>query len=171
MLVRIYGIAPLLSHNHGILAIEQQKYRGMELELSDGTRIRSGAALLLLHLRSAWFTQHNGQDAFKVMLEGLRCVQTELKILAGRMGQGEFAQIEVLMCTTFFYALFARLGFELRDPPHNLHTLLSAFYISRLRESYYPQGRKGMVQPGIIREIKQGWMSRDKFIKTYGQGK
>ncbi len=169
ILVELYGIRPLLVEGDGILAVEHCRYAGIELELGDGSRVRKGDMVLRLHLQGRWFLRRCKKEPMEVIVEGLRCVKEELAVLAEYIDSGKQEEAIALCCSTFFYDLLKRLGFEVRESNGGLGKRLSAFYMSRLRESYYPRESSGSRRKDAILDIKQGWISRFRLMQLYGQ--
>jgi len=150
------------------LLLEVRRARTTRL-LSDGTTIRPGCRIGVLHLnnrRVALLHRHDGGPmavglAFKhSLVQSLECL-ADLASPGGRL-----AGVDAYVAITILHHGLPRLGFE-RDPHQLLLGRIIAAYQRALLASLHPSG-VGRARPA--RDTAQRlWLSRGRLLARYGR--
>lgn len=138
--------------------------------LPDGTRVRRGDPIGVLHLNNDRIAglHGDGLPSIAVGLEFRRQLLASLRTLAAlaRPG-GPLADVPAFVATTIFHQGLARLGF-VPEPDGLVFPSLVAAYQRALLASLHPAGGDRLRRPAY-RRARRLWMSREALLARFGQ--
>ena len=164
---------PLRRDRITTINVRLRRRRGRPVKLDDGSVINPRDMLMEIHLNNEWFLHKKDlmHSPGKLGWDFLSAFSEDLKYLAKQMSDGTFApEIKAIHGRTLLRQDQGnqRLGFTVVDLPDSLWRHLSQFYLTGLRQAYYPErARRSLAKakPLVKKEI---WMSRKKLLQRYG---
>jgi hypothetical protein len=138
------------------------------LAFSDGTRVRPGARIGILHLNNERVTALARDDELsgRPGLKLRRQMVASLRILAGLcVSDSRFAGVEAFSATTIFHRALERLGFEEGAGGLTWPRLVGGYQralMVTLRRGVTPRARRS------DRQARQLWISRKALMARYG---
>lgn len=140
-------------------------------ELLDGTRIRRGDRIGILHLNNERIAalHGNGLSPLAVGLEFRRQLVASLQTLAALAESGPLTDVQAFAATTIFHQGLARLGFE-QEPHGPAWPRLVAAYQRALLASVHPAGPLRL-QRTTYHRARRLWISRSALGKRYGRAR
>ena len=152
-----------------LLRIEVARYRGPLILLADGTEVRRGDRIGVLHLHNERVARLHTDDratptaGFKLR----RAFLASLRELARRVVAGErYAGVRAFMAETIFHTDARRVGFESRPLPSARSRLVAA-YERTMVAHYHPLGRRRAARLRS-RDARAIWISRSELLCRYG---
>lgn len=139
--------------------------------LPDGTRIRRGDRIGILHLNNERIAalHGNGLSPLAVGLEFRRQLVASLQTLAALAESGPLTDVQAFAATTIFHQGLARLGFE-QEPRSPAWPRLVAAYQRALLASVHPAGPLRL-QRTTYHQARRLWISRSALGKRYGRAR
>lgn len=119
--------------------------------------------VLELHLdgtKIAELRSRPGYSGWKVIHE----LREDLKILAGRVRNGELGRLRGIKGTSLMAEAGSILGFDVRPLPHTLGARLEQFFMVGLDALYHPRGLRTR---SMDRWPAESWMGVDELLKRY----
>jgi hypothetical protein len=169
LLQMAYHIRPLRPDGSGIISVELKHYNGRPIMLDDGCQIKTGDAIIELHMNNVWFKQRRKLNlkASRLPWEVLRCYAQDLRFLAEQMINGMFDGVTALHGCTFLGTGAERLGFRVEKLPNTLWKKWAQFYLLGIMQVYHlrvGEESKVMTKPW---ELKEVWLSKTAFLRRY----
>jgi hypothetical protein len=164
---------PLRRDRITTIKVRLRRRRGGPVKLDDGSLVNPRDLVLEIHLNNDWFLRNKDMmhSPGKAGLEFLSAFSEDLKYLAKQVRDETFApEIKAIHGRTLLRQDQGsqRLGFTVMDLPDSRWRHLSQFYLTGLRQAYYPeQARRSLAKakPLVKKEL---WMSRKKLLQRYG---
>ena len=164
---------PLRQDRITTINVRLRRCKGKPVQLDDGSVVNPRDLILEIHLNNEWFLCHKDIMHLpgKAGWEFLLTFSEDLKYLAKQVSDEVFApEIKAIHGRTLLRQDQGnqRLGFTVVDLPASRWRHLSQFYLTGLRQAYYPvHARKSLAKskPLVKKEI---WMSRKKLLQRYG---
>ncbi len=155
----------------GMFRLSTCRYRGPDVELSDGTLIRPGDLLGELHLsnRDTMRQQLKYKSRVKGAIAARKGLTQDLVLLARRVATGQdLAEVKAFYALTMLYHGARVLGFEDREFKASwvmrwLYTLGEGFLLAL----YHPVGFHRFWQGRQDLTLKYIWMSRQKLLHDF----
>jgi hypothetical protein len=169
-LLSVYHIKPLKPDGSGILSFHLRRYKGPTKVLNDGCEVKTGDAIMELHLNNAWF-KHRRESNLKPARssrEILDCSVQDLRFLAGQLASGMFGEIAALHGVTLLHVAARRLGFEVDELPDSLWNRGARFYMAGLMQVYHLRGEEVSGLREKPWQLKEVWLSRAALLTRYG---
>jgi hypothetical protein len=158
----VAGIGPLLR-------VERRRLR-RELELVDGTRLRLGTPIGVLHLdnRRALALHGGGRHPCAIGFEFRRLFLTSLRSLGAQaVDRGPLAPLLAYSATTLFHRRLPLLGFAPAAGDRSIWRHLVTLYGRALLSSLHPTG-VARLRRGTQREVRRLWISREALLARFG---
>lgn len=152
------------------LRVEVRRSR-RALSLPDGTRVRCGERIGILHLNNDRIAavRGDGLPSVSLALELRRQVFASLHALATlATSGGPLADVRAFSATTIFHQGLARIGFQ-PEPDGYLWPRLVAVYQRALITALRPGGTLRL-ERSTYRRARRLWISRGALLARYGDG-
>jgi len=166
----LHGLTDPAAEAGPVLRVEVARYRGDPRTLADGTEIRPGDRIGILHLHNERVARLHG-DGNNTSTAGLKFRRTfvaSLRELARRLGESErYAGVKAFMAETIFHQGTRHVGFEILPLRGSARSRLVATYERVLVAHYHPLGRR-RVRRLRVREARAIWISRNELLRRYG---
>jgi hypothetical protein len=167
------NLKPLRQDRITTINMRLNRRKGEPVKLDDGSFVNPNDMILEIHLNNDWFLQHKDimQLPGKMGWEFLSTFSEDLKYLAKQMNDGVLApEIKAIHGRTLLRQDQGnqRLGFTVMDLPDSRWRRLSQFYLTGLRQAYYPVRARKSLEKSKPLAKKEIWMSRKKFLQRYG---
>jgi hypothetical protein len=164
---------PLRQDRITTINVRLRRRRGKPVTLDDVSIVNPRDYILEIHLNNDWFLRHKDimHSPGKAGWEFLAAFSEDLKCLAEQVSNGTFdPEIKAIHGRTLLRQAQGNqlLGFTVVNIPDSRWRHLSQFYLSGLRQAYYPDRARGSLanaKPLVKKEI---WMSRKKLLQLYG---
>ena len=164
---------PLRQDRVTTINVRLRRRKGKTVKLDDGSLVNHRDQILEIHLNNNWFLLHKDTMRLpgKAGWEFLSTFSEDLKYLAKQMSDEMFASgIKAIHGRTLLRQDQGNqlLGFTIFDMPYSRWRHLSRFYLTGLRQAYYPLDARrslGKSKPLVKKEI---WMSKKKLLQLYG---
>lgn len=151
------------------LRVELACYRGPTLTLADGTKVRPGDRIGIIHLRNERVAALHG-DGSETPTAGLkfrRAFVASLAELARRVGESDrYVGVKAFTAETILHRGTQRAGFEILPIPSATWSRLVAAYERALLTRYHPLGRRRASRLRFS-EARAIWISRTALLRRY----
>lgn len=168
--LRVHGLRDAAAKVGPILRVEVRRHRGPRVRLADGTEVRWGDRIGILHLfneRIAEF-HRDGYHARRAGLKARRAFIDSLKELARRVLEiDRYAEVKAFTATTVMHSAARGTGFEIRPLPSQCWSQIVAAYERALVAHYHPMGRHGAAR-ARFGQAHAIWISREALVRRYG---
>jgi hypothetical protein len=166
----IYHIRPLKADDSGIIRFNLRHYKGPTKILNDGSEVKTGDAIIEIHLNNAWFKKRRKLNlrASQSPREFLGCFAQDLHLLAEQVASGTFGDITALHGSTILHVAARRLGFQVDELPDSLWKKGARFYMAGLMQVYHLRGDEVSGLREKSWELKEAWLSRAALLTRYG---
>jgi hypothetical protein len=166
----IYHIRPLKADDSGIIRFNLRHYKGPTKILDDGSEVKTGDAIIEIHLNNAWFKKRRKLNlrASQSPREFLGCFAQDLHLLAEQVASGTFGDITALHGSTILHVAARRLGFQVDELPDSLWKKGARFYMAGLMQVYHLRGDEVSGLREKSWELKEAWLSRAALLTRYG---
>ncbi len=164
---RVHGLDRAASQVGPILRVEVRRSR-RRLELGDGTVVRPGDRIGILHLNNERVAQLHctGRRPMGVGLEFRRQFFVSLRALAAlAVPGGRFGDVRAFGATTIFHRKLRRFGFD-GGATVTWPALVAAFQRALLA-SLHPAGWRRL-RASTYPRAGQAWISRPRLLDRYG---
>lgn len=122
-------------------------YSGDDRVLADGTELRKGDPIILLHYNNVYITSLIAKDQFSPW-KGLRMAGLDINWLEERVVRGDLGHVRAMYGITLFVATGPRLGMETNLMPHTFHARLVRYFMIGMIALYHPKGWKHAAKTG-----------------------
>ncbi len=122
-------------------------YSGHDRVLEDGTRLRKGDPILVLHFNNPYITRMIAADQFSPW-KVLRLAAQDIHLLEDRVIRGDLRQVRAMYGITLFAETGSRLGMETHLVPHTFHAKLVRYFMIGMIALYHPNGWKHAAKTG-----------------------
>jgi hypothetical protein len=166
----IYHIRPLRADGSGIASLDIRHYKGRTIVLNDGYDVKTGDAIIELHLNNAWFKRRRKLNikASQFPRQILGCLEEDLRLLAQQMVNGKFEGVVALHGSTLLHAGAKRLGFQVEELPDSLWKKGARFYMAGLMQIYHLRPGETPKRREKTWRLKEVWLSRAALLTRYG---
>lgn len=161
---RLHGLDRPDAQAGPVLRVERRRLR-RALALADGTRLRRGARIGVLHLDNARVLalHRDGRPSHAIGFEFRRLVLISLRSIAGQVAaDGPLAPLQAYSATTLFHRRMPRLGFTPAVSERRAWARLVSAYERALLHYLHPAARRRA-------EARRLWISRERLIALYGR--
>jgi hypothetical protein len=159
---RIRPLAP-----GSLLGVEEARYRGPSVRLSDGSRLEAGTPIWVLHFDNARLSQLVAADAWPTA--AYAAARSDLEVLATRLaGMRPGTRPAAMGGVTLLAALSRRLGFEVLSRPRTPQTRLEDWYLRSLLARWAPTGRGRLARGHGALQAASTWISTGELLRRYG---
>jgi hypothetical protein len=148
----------------------QRRWLWRPLRLADGTRLRRGAQIGVLHLDNVRTLALHGDGLGPggIGFEFRRLFLTSLRAIASRAADGgPLAQLQAYSVTTLFHQRLPILGFAPAAGDRSIWRHLVSLYERALLSSLHPAGL-ARLRRGARREAYRLWISRETLLAKFG---
>jgi hypothetical protein len=150
----------------GVLGVEFGRYHGPPLELADGTWVRHGDPIGVLHIDNARARQVATSDW---QARGLREARADLVRLAAWAALQPAGRRPVAYTGATLMGPFARrIGFEVRSRPRTARTRLDDWFLRWLIARWSPRGRERLRHGRSALRSSDVWLSHAALQRRYG---
>ncbi|WP_172798903.1 polysaccharide deacetylase family protein [Paenibacillus sp. FJAT-26967] len=155
---RLYGVQPADPHNR-FLHYRLLTYRGQELPLGDGERIRPGDLVAELHLGNEWLYEANARSGsvMQLAVHMIRAMESTMPVLAEcLLGEDAPAGIKGVYGISMIHRGTERFGFTVLPLKNGLWRWVTTRYLHVLMGMLHPGGfrrlqiNKNQLEPRII---------------------
>jgi YkoP-like protein len=167
---RLHGLDRPTARVGPVLSV-QRRWMWRALRLADGTVLRRGARIGVLHLDNgrALALHGSGLDPGQIGFEFRRLVLSSLRALATQaVDGGPLAQLQAYSVTTLFHHRLPRLGFAPAPGDPSIGRQLVSRYERALLSSLHPAGR-ARLRRGDRDEARRLWISRQALLARFGR--
>jgi hypothetical protein len=166
----IYHIRPPEADNSGIIRFNLRHYKGLTRVLNDGSKVKTGDAIIELHINNDWFKRRRKLNikASHSGSEILGCFEQDLRFLAQQVVNGMFEGVTALHGSTLLYVGAKRLGFQVEELPNTLWKKGASFYLAGLMQVYHLRGDEVSGRREKSWELKEVWLSKAALLTKYG---
>ncbi|MFQ5897032.1 MAG: hypothetical protein ACE5JN_02120 [Candidatus Methylomirabilia bacterium] len=165
---RLHGLTTPDAEVGRALRVQVVRHKGRPVRLADGSEIRRGDPIGIIHLHNERVAQlHDDTGRHAAALRARRAFVTSLRELVRRLQETErYAGVKAFAATTILHGATARLGFESRFLSSRTWAQLVAAYQRALLASHHPLGRRS---PTLrrLREARVIWISRETLLRRY----
>lgn len=143
------------------------------LRLADGTVLRRGAPIGVLHLNNlrAVALHGNGSGPSAIGFEFRRLFLASLRSLAAQAADGgPLAPLRAYSATTLFHYRLPMLGFAPLPDDRSIWRHCVSLYERALLRSLHPRGPDSL-RRRTQREARQVWLSRETLLARFGTGR
>ncbi len=116
-------------------------YSGKDRVLKDGTLVRHGDAIIMLHYNNPLITQMIAQNQFTPW-RALRLAARDIQVLEEAVLQGNLGDVKAMYGVSLLAATGPRLDFETRILPHSPYWSLVRYFMIGMIALYHPDGWK-----------------------------
>src|SRR5262245_62033237 len=165
----VHGLDDPRAHVGPALSIELRRLRWRR-DLPDGTRLRRGDRVGILHLRNNWLPaiRTDGLAPLGVGLEFRRTFLASLRALARRAAPaGPLADVRAFTAVTVDLRGLARLGFQ-AEPDNLIFSRVIAAYHEALCASLWPERARRRARK--TRGARRFWITRETLRARYNAG-
>lgn len=166
----LHGLTEPAAQVGEILRMEVRRHRGPAVTLADGTRVRYGDRIGMIHFNNERIASFHG-DGSDTPLAGLkmrRALLASLKELARQVAETDrYAGVKAFAAQTIFHPGTQHVGFEILPLPSSTWSVIVAAYERALVARYHPLGRE-RARRLRRRTARAIWMSRDALLRRYG---
>jgi hypothetical protein len=144
-------------------------HRGRPLILADGTDIKPGDPIGVIHLNNERASALHGSrpGARRVGLAARRAFHASLEALAEHARRSSrYRPLKAFTAATIFHRGTERMGFEVRPLSRPLLSRIVAAYERGLLALFHPLGRRRLGRPRFA-EAREIWISRDDLLRRY----
>jgi hypothetical protein len=152
-----------------VLRVERRRLR-RPLQLADGTRLRPGTPIGVLHLdnRRALAVHNAGLRPGAIGLQFRRLFLTSLRSLGVQAADGgPLAPLQAYSATTLFHHRLPGLGFAPAAGDRSIARHLVTRYERALLSALHPTGA-ARLRRGTRREAHRLWISREMLLARFG---
>lgn len=151
---------------HGVLGVEFSRYRGPLIALADGTSVRAGDSVGLLHLENKRAPELAG-PAWQT--RGFYEARLDLQALAAwSVRQSTDGRPVAYMGATLVAPLARRIGFEVRARPRTWRSRLDDWFMRWLMARWSPSGRGRLHRGHGLLRSREAWLSDRSLHRFYG---
>ena len=165
----LHGLTDPAAEVGEALRVGVLRYRGPRLALADGTEIRPGDRIGILHLNNERVARLHaaGGETPTAGLKFRRAFVASLTELARRvLATDRYAGVKAFTAQTIFHHGTQRLGFEILPPAGLLRGRFVAAYERHVLGRYHPLGRRGASRTRF-NEARAIWISRSELLRRY----
>lgn len=157
---------PIPNAPYNLFEVQYGRFHGKPITLPDGTHIRRGDRVLVLHINNKKIA---GPAGFLSPWEQVRMMRGDLQALAAWAATPSFPQnIRALYGYTLLSRGAPRMGFTVRTRPSTWYTRLNAFFLMGLLVLYNPAGRDRLAHGTTYdTEPSETWMSLKELERRY----
>ena len=161
---RLRHIRPV--RDGAVLALETSRWRGPTVVLADGTKVRRGDPVALVHLDNV---RVNVVAEKGWQLAGIRAARADLRALAAWAASlPTDARPVAYHAETVLGPLARWAGFEIREPPHDPMHALRAWYMRGLLARWSREGRGRLAHGHLPLRIVEIWLSAAELERRFG---
>jgi hypothetical protein len=167
----LHGLTDPAAEVGPALRVAVSRYRGPTLTLADGTRVRRGDRIGIIHLHNERVAEFHGdgRDTPSAGLRSRRAFMASLNELARRVLETDrYAGVKAFMAETIYHKQTYQVGFEIRPLESSVRSWIVAAYERALLARYHPLGRRraGRLRPRDARAI---WISQNELLRRYAR--
>ena len=167
---RLWHIQAIPNAPHHLFEVRFTRYHGRAQTVADGLRIAPGDPVVELHFSNRALMQAAGSVSNWRLLHMMR---EDLQALAQWAQQTDFpSEARFIRGVTLLGRGAPRLGFIVRERPHNLAAWCDRIFMMGLLVLYHRAGRARLTQGSTYNTYPQEvWMTREELIRRYGNHK
>ena len=166
----LHGLTDPAAQVGEIIRMEVRRHRSPAVTLADGTRVRRGDRIGIIHFNNERIVSFHG-DGSDTPLAGLkvrRALLASLKELARQVAETDrYASVKAFTAQTIFHPGTQHVGFEILPLPSSTWSRIVAAYERALVARYHPLGRE-RARRLRRRAARATWISRDALLRRYG---
>jgi hypothetical protein len=166
---RLHGLTDPAAQLGEVLRVEAARYRGPAVMLADGTQVRRGDRIGVIHLNNERVARlhGDGSDTPTAGLKFRRAFVASLKELARQVAETDrYSGVKAFTAQTIFHQGTQRVGFEILPLARSVRTRLVAVYERSIMAHYHPLGYRRPGRPRV-REARAIWISRNELRRRY----
>ncbi|MBI4608709.1 MAG: hypothetical protein HY726_06870 [Candidatus Rokubacteria bacterium] len=153
-----------------VVRVAVRRHRGPTVVLRDGTAVRRGDRIGIIHLDNERVAAFHG-DGSQTPIAGLRfrrAFVASLRELARQvLDTDRYAGVQAFTTQTIMHAGTQRAGFEILPLRSSTWSRVVAAYERALLARYHPRGRRGARRHRFT-DARAIWISRDGLLSRYG---
>jgi hypothetical protein len=150
----------------GILGLEEGRYRGSTVRLRDGTTVRRGDRIGVLHFDNRVIRSLPAKAWLSV---GMRMAQDDLRALARSTAASPMGERPVAFRgTTLLGALLRRAGWDVRARRRTAWTRLEDWYLRAMLARWSREGSQRLRHGRGALRSTDGWLSAAALQRRYG---
>jgi hypothetical protein len=165
----LHGLDRLAARGGPVLSVQRRRLH-RALRLADGTLLRQGAQIGVLHLNNvrARALPGDGLHPSAVGFEFRRLFLISLHSIGARAADGgPLAPLQAYSATTLFHRRLPTLGFSPASGDRSIWRHLVTSYERALLSSLHPTGA-ARLRCGARREARRLWISRETLLVRFG---
>lgn len=168
----LHGLTDPAAEVGPALRVAGSRYRGPTLTLADGTRIRRGDRIGIIHLHNERVAEFHGdgRDTPSAGLRSRRAFMASLNELARQVVETQrYTGVKAFMAQTIYHKQTDQVGFEILPIPSLTWSRIVAAYERALLASYHPLGHRRRTRRLRVRQARAIWISRDELLRRYAR--
>ncbi|MBI1894361.1 MAG: hypothetical protein HYS14_09640 [Candidatus Rokubacteria bacterium] len=166
---RLHRLQDLSLPEGTVLRLGLTRYRGRPLTLSDGSVIRRGDRIGIIHIHNEGVASLHAPDGtpHRGALIFLERFRASMRSLSGQMATGALADVRALTSTTVIFAAMARAGFDVLPLRPRWWGRALGTYQRWLMARHHPLGNRRFKLDRFV-ESRAVWISREALLRRYG---
>jgi hypothetical protein len=167
--LRIHRVRDLPIPGGAVLWLSLPRYRGRRLVLSDGTVIRPGERVGVLHLHNDAVAALHSPDGspHQGVMALLERFRVTMRMVARELAAGSLADVRAVTATTVLFAGLARAGFDVVPLKPRCWARVVGRYQRGLMTRHHPRGKDRAKLERFV-EARAAWISREALLRRYG---
>lgn len=159
-----------IEEEHGLFHYRIRKYKGREIQLTNGETIHRGDPIAELHFNNGLFFRAiaDSRSSIHLAVRLLREADSWLPKLASLLqDEPDGKRVKAVYGISMIYRGTEQFGFTIRDLPEGYFSRLTRVYLRLLLIVLHPQGKKRLKSHPELWKPKIIVMSADELFKRY----
>jgi hypothetical protein len=166
---RLHRLQDLSLPEGTVLRLGLSRYRGRPLTLSDGSVIRHGDRIGVIHIHNEGVASLHAPDGapHRGALVFLERFRASMRSLSGQIATGDPADVRAFTGTTVLFAAMARAGFDVLPLKPRWRGRMVGTYQRWVMARHHTLGNRRFKLDRFV-ESRAVWISREALLRRYG---